>query len=61
MKERVVVKYPPDYDGELHVHVETKGDKIGETATITLTIRKRSGESTIDVVRRAGSDMQRAR
>lgn len=56
-----VVRYPPNYDGELHIHTKTTTDTIGAVVAITLQVRVKPGETPLQVVRRVGADMQRAR
>jgi hypothetical protein len=60
-KRTFVVKYPPDYDGELHIHTELVEDRIGAIVKILVEARVQPEEGVADVVRRVGADMQRAR
>jgi hypothetical protein len=60
-KAKLVVKYPPDYDGELHIHTNTKVDEIGAVVTIQIEVRAKPGETLKQLVGRVGMDMQRAR
>lgn len=59
-KQTFIVRYPPRYDGELHIHTKTVPDSIGAVVTITIQVRVNPGETTIQAIRRVGADMQRA-
>lgn len=59
-KRVLVVKYPPAYDGELHVHTKVTPDTISKTCEIKIEVRMLPGETLQDAVRRVGRDMQRA-
>lgn len=55
-----VVKYPPSYDGELHIHTAVKTDTIGKTMTMNVTLRMNPGETEKDALLRLAKDIQRA-
>lgn len=59
--QKLVVKCPPDYDGELHIHTQTVQDNLGSIVTITIQVRTLPSETVQSTVRRVGQDMQRAK
>lgn len=54
--QKVVIKYPPQYDGELHVHV-TPVDKDGWK--IELNLARQGNETPSDAVRRLADEIQK--
>lgn len=51
----VILRYPPDYDGELHIHVQ-EGKK---SLTVHLAFAIKEGERIDEAIRRLGAEMQK--
>lgn len=57
---KLVLTYPPDYDGELHFDIK-KIDYVGShpgALEVKVTISQKEGETIIQTMRRLGMDLQ---
>lgn len=59
MKRSYALVYPPEFDGELHVHVESAVNGPFEKRTITVVVSCDPNEAVTDTIRRVGKDMER--
>lgn len=58
---KLVLMYPPDYDGELHFEIK-KIDYVGShpgALEVKVIISQIEGESTLQTMRRLGMELQR--
>jgi len=56
----IVLKYPPDYDGELHIHYTqtastTRG--VGDLLEVKINLRMQPGQSVAQALQALGTDM----
>jgi hypothetical protein len=59
-KRLFVVKYPPDYDGELHVETTVTEGAV-KRMEVRFTISLKPGESSKEALVRAAKDITRVR
>jgi hypothetical protein len=55
--QKFALIYPPEFDGELHILVESEKNKPFMTRKISLTISCDPGESVEDAIRRVGREI----
>lgn len=58
---KLVLMYPPDYDGELHFDIK-KIDYVGShpgALEVKVTISQKKDETVLQTMRRLGMDLQR--
>ena len=55
-----VVKYPPEFDGELHINTIETINGSSRSVTVSFTVAIKDNETVKQALQRAGMDMQRA-
>jgi hypothetical protein len=57
MKQRIVLNYPPDFDGQLHIETETTTQPYGQCMKVEFTVAMQKGETEAQALRRVASDI----
>lgn len=57
MKQRIILTYPPDFDGQLHIDTETQKQPYGQHMKVEFTIAMQKGETEKMALRRVASDI----
>lgn len=56
-KKRIVLNYPPDYDGQLHIDTETTPQPYGQNVKVEFTLAMQKGETVEAALLRAAWDI----